>query len=91
MSNFISITAIATKDNRKEKFIMNISKPIISDHDCFCEIEAPLLFKGIKSIHGADNDQAKELSIAFVKKMVNYSNWKLTHIVGENADLLMRD
>jgi len=88
MSYFVLLNAMATKDNQKEAFKLIVSEPIDGSGDCFCEVEAPLLFDGRKSIHGADADQAKELAVNFVKEMIGFSGWQLTDREGSNIEIL---
>ena len=53
-------------------FTLRISEPLldVEGGDYYCTLNAPKLFEREKKIYGADENQAKMLSIQFIKKLL---------------------
>jgi hypothetical protein len=72
MAAILEINGFFENDTGKSPFYLKISEPIRSEtgKDYYCNVHAPSLFKEDKRIYGVNEDQARSLSLKFVKQML---------------------
>ena len=73
MSHLRELNVFIEEDGQMRPFPLVITQPEKTSgaDDYFCSIQAPVLFKREKSIHGVDTEQAAELAIKFVKYLLS--------------------
>ena len=72
MTIILEIDGFLQADGANRPFFARISAPRITKRteEYFCIVHAPSLFTGDKRIFGIDAEQAKELAVQFLKKML---------------------
>ena len=81
------ISAFLDENGKVRPFYLRISGPVqdIEGGDYFCSVHAPALFSEDKKIYGADEKQAQDLALQFVKQMLG--NKRLIDKDGNLIDL----
>jgi hypothetical protein len=72
MNIFLKKIFFLENEDGLHPFALKIMEPVKDPEgdDFFCEVHIPLLLKGDKKIYGVDVDQARFLSIMFIKQLL---------------------